>query len=60
MDCRDAMRAFVQTAHSGTMSTAARGIGICVALLSKRIARLEARLFHRTTRRMSLSDPGQA
>ena len=54
------MRAFVQTAHSGTMSTAARGIGICVALLSKRIARLEARLFHRTTRRMSLSDPGQA
>jgi hypothetical protein len=64
VDYLDAMRAFVQTAHSGTMSAAARDLGISVALLSKRIARLEARLgarlFHRTTRRMSLSDPGQA
>lgn len=57
------MRGFVATAHAGTMSAAARQLDISVALVSKRIARLEAhlgtRLFHRTTRRLTVSDPGR-
>lgn len=63
MDYVDAMRSFVQTARLGTMSAAARELDVSVAVLSKRIARLEshlgARLFHRTTRQMALSDPGR-
>ena len=62
MDYVDAMRGFVATARAGTMSAAARQLDISVALVSKRIARLEAhlgtRLFHRTTRRLTVSDPG--
>ena len=63
MDYVEAMRGFVATARAGTMSAAARQLDISVALVSKRIARLEAhlgtRLFHRTTRRLTLSDPGR-
>jgi DNA-binding transcriptional LysR family regulator len=63
VDYVDGIRAFVQTARAGTMSAAARELDVSVALLSKRIARLEnhlgTRLFHRTTRRLTLSDPGR-
>ncbi|MEM7407598.1 MAG: LysR family transcriptional regulator [Pseudomonadota bacterium] len=63
MDYVDGIHAFVQTARLGTMTAAARELSISVALLSKRIARLEnhlgTRLFHRTTRRLALSETGQ-
>ncbi len=64
MDYVDTMRSFVQTVRHGTMSAAARESGLSVAVLSKRIADLErrlgTRLFNRTTRSMSLTDPGRA
>lgn len=53
---------FVQTAEHGSFSSAARVLGLTPAGVSKNVARLEAdlgqRLFHRTTRRLALTEAG--
>ncbi|HEV7574932.1 MAG TPA: LysR family transcriptional regulator [Caldimonas sp.] len=54
---------FVQTAEHGSFSAAARILGMTPAGVSKNVARLEAdlgvRLFHRTTRRLALTEGGE-
>jgi len=54
---------FVQTAEHGSFSAAARSLGLTPAGVSKNVARLEAslgvRLFHRSTRRLSLTEGGE-
>ncbi|WP_137190336.1 LysR substrate-binding domain-containing protein [Stenotrophomonas rhizophila] len=55
---------FVTTARSATFTEAAETLGISRSAVGKAIARLEerlgVRLFHRTTRRISLTADGQA
>ena len=54
---------FVQTAELGSFSAAARVLGLTPAGVSKNVARLEAdlgaRLFHRSTRRLALTENGE-
>jgi len=54
---------FVQTAEHGSFSAAARILGLTPAGVSKNVARLEAdlglRLFHRSTRRLALTEGGR-
>ena len=54
---------FVAVVDSGSLSAAGRAVGISPAMVSKRIARLEARLgvrlLVRTTRRLDLTGPGE-
>lgn len=56
--------AFVQSAEAGSFAVAAGRLGVTRSAIGKRIARLEqqlgVRLFHRSTRRQSLTDDGQA
>lgn len=53
---------FAMIVRSGSLSAAGRALSISPAMVSKRLARLEARLgvrlVHRTTRRLTLTDPG--
>jgi len=53
---------FVQTAEHGSFSAAARVLGLTPAGVSKNVARLEfdlgVRLFHRSTRRLALTESG--
>lgn len=53
---------FVRIAAAGNLSEAARDLGISLTVVSKRLARLEnelnARLFNRSSRRVSLTDDG--
>jgi len=55
--------AFARTAEHGSLSAAARVLGLMPAGVSKNIARLEAglriRLFHRTTRHLALTEGGE-
>ena len=54
---------FAKVVECGSLSSAGRTMGISPAMVSKRIARLEARLgvhlVHRTTRRLSLTERGE-
>jgi DNA-binding transcriptional LysR family regulator len=54
---------FVQTAEHGSFSAAARVLGMTPAAVSKNVARLESdlgvRLFHRSTRRLALTEGGE-
>ncbi len=56
--------AFVQSAEAGSFAVAAERLGLTRSAIGKRIARLEqqlgVRLFHRSTRRQSLTEDGQA
>jgi DNA-binding transcriptional LysR family regulator len=56
------LEVFASVAASGSMSVAAKDLGYSPAVISKRIKRLEeklgARLFHRTTRQISLTEAG--
>ncbi|WP_222864033.1 LysR family transcriptional regulator [Pigmentiphaga aceris] len=58
------VRAFVQAAQAGSFSEAARQLGQSPSSIGKAISRLEqrldVRLFHRTTRSLSLTDEGLA
>ena len=58
------MAVFVRVAGAGSMSAAGRALGMSPAMVSKRIAQLEARLgvrlLNRTTRRLSLTAEGAA
>ncbi|MEO7336036.1 MAG: LysR family transcriptional regulator [Caldimonas sp.] len=57
------IRIFTRVVGSGSMSAAARELDLSLALVSKRMAALEARLgirlLHRTTRRQSLTVEGE-
>lgn len=56
--------AFTQAVESGSLSRGAAALGVPRATLGRRLARLEARLgvrlLRRTTRRMALTDAGEA
>nr|WP_284506974.1 LysR family transcriptional regulator [Caballeronia sp. GAFFF1] len=58
------MESFVVTAQTGSFSAAARRLGMTPAGVSKNVARLEQqlglRLFHRSTRRLTLTDSGES
>jgi DNA-binding transcriptional LysR family regulator len=57
-----AVAAFLQTAEQQSYVAAARSMGLSPSAVGKAVARLEARLgvrlFHRTTRKMSLTEEG--
>lgn len=59
----DGIAEFVAVADAGGFSAAARRVGATKASLSEQVARLEARLgsrlFHRTTRRLALTEAGR-
>ncbi|HEY7383125.1 MAG TPA: LysR family transcriptional regulator [Beijerinckiaceae bacterium] len=63
MDLFKAMESFVRTARAGSFARAASQSGMSRAIVSKHIQDLEdylgARLFHRTTRRLSLTEVGR-
>lgn len=63
MDSLDLIQTFREVARRGSFSAAARALDMSPANVSKYIAALEkrfgVRLFHRTTRKVSLSDAGQ-
>lgn len=62
MDRFDAMTAFVTVCETQSLTAAARRLGFSPSVMSRQIAGLEshlgARLFHRTTRSLSLTDAG--
>lgn len=63
MDRLTEMTIFVRAVESGGFSAAARALDLTPSAVSKQIRRLEdrlqIRLFHRTTRRIHLTEPGQ-
>lgn len=62
MDRITSMRVFVRAAVDGSLSAAARHLGMSPAMATKHVNALEARLgvklFHRTTRRLTLTEAG--
>ncbi|MBE0532949.1 MAG: LysR family transcriptional regulator [Rhodospirillales bacterium] len=58
----DVLQVFVRIAETGSFSAAARDLGLSKSATSKKLAvledRLGARLFNRTTRRLSLTEAG--
>lgn len=62
MDRVVSMRVFVRAASAGSLSAAGRHLGMSPAMATKHVDALETRLgvklFHRTTRRLSLTEPG--
>lgn len=62
MDRVTSMRVFVRATSAGSLSAAARHLGMSPAMATKHVNALEARLgvklFHRTTRRLSLTEVG--
>src|SRR5262245_53881414 len=62
MDRFEAMTAFVAVCEAQSLTAAARRLGVSPSVVSRQIAALEsrlgARLFHRTTRQISLTDAG--
>lgn len=63
VDRLNAMRVFVEVAERGSLTKAAERLDLSRAMVSRYLASLEqwlgARLLHRTTRRVTLSDAGQ-
>src|ERR1700748_3324789 len=64
MDVLGALRAFVRITETGSFSAVARETNASQSAVTRLVAQLEqhfdVRLFHRTTRRLSLTDDGQA
>ena len=64
MDTLNGIACFVRSAESGSFAAAARLLGLTPAGVGKNVARLETelgvRLFQRTTRRLSLTEAGEA
>ena len=62
MDTLGEIAAFTRVVASGSLSAAARELNLSPAMVSRRLAALEARLgvrlLHRTTRRLHLTDEG--
>ncbi|PLP59100.1 LysR family transcriptional regulator [Mesorhizobium loti] len=63
MDRLLSLQAFVRTVELGALAKAARELKLSPVMVGKHLASLEeqfgARLLHRTTRRISLTDPGR-
>jgi DNA-binding transcriptional LysR family regulator len=63
MDLIAALRAFVRVTETGSFSAVARETHVSQSAVTRQVAQLEqhfeVRLFHRTTRRLSLTDDGQ-
>ncbi len=63
MDLIGALRSFIRVVETGSFSAVSREAQISQSAITRQIAQLEehfgARLFHRTTRRISLTDDGQ-
>lgn len=63
MDQLNAIRSFVEIADQGSLTRAAEALDLSRAMVSRHLESLErwlgARLLHRTTRRVSLSEAGQ-
>jgi DNA-binding transcriptional LysR family regulator len=64
MDRLDAMTVFRAAVDTGSLSAAGRKLGMPLATVSRKLADLEshlkARLLHRSTRKLSLTDAGEA
>lgn len=64
MDRLTSLAVFVSTVEEGSLAAAARRFGLSPAMAGKHVSALEtalnARLLHRTTRRLSLTEAGQA
>ena len=62
MNRLESMSVFVEVVEAGSLSAAARQLGMPLATVSRKVAELEAhlksRLLHRTTRQLSLTDVG--
>src|SRR5262249_14701469 len=60
----DAVAAFIAVADTGSISEAARRIGVSKSVVSERLSDLEralgAVLLHRTTRKLSITEDGTA
>src|ERR1700681_3323163 len=63
MDTIETLRTFVRVIETGCLSTVAREMNASQSTISRHITQLEerfgVRLFHRTTRHLSLTDDGQ-
>ena len=63
LDRLTGMEVFTKVASAGSLSAAGRAMGISQTMVTKHIAALEARLgvklFHRTTRRLSITEAGR-
>ena len=63
MDDVSRLRVFVRVVEAGSFSAAGRQLGLVPSSVSRRVAELEdelgARLFHRTTRKLSLTEAGR-
>jgi DNA-binding transcriptional LysR family regulator len=63
MDLIGALRCFIRVVETGSFSAVSRESRVSQSAVTRQIAQLEqhfrARLFHRTTRRLSLTDDGQ-
>src|ERR1700752_2068256 len=57
------LESFVRSAETGGFSAAARGLALTPAAVSRNVAMLErnlgVRLFHRSTRKLTLTDAGE-
>uniref|UniRef100_A0A0S6YZJ8 LysR family transcriptional regulator n=1 Tax=Mizugakiibacter sediminis TaxID=1475481 RepID=A0A0S6YZJ8_9GAMM len=64
MDELSLIATFARVAETGTFSAAAERMGVAPSVVSRHVARLEAelgaRLIHRTTRKLALTDTGNA
>jgi len=64
MDRLHSMRVFARVVDEGSFANAARGLNVSAAVVTRLVADLEehlgARLLNRTTRRLSLTDTGEA
>jgi DNA-binding transcriptional LysR family regulator len=64
MDVLGGLQTFVRVTETGSFSAVARELNTSQSAVTRQIAQLEqhfgVRLFHRTTRRLSLTDDGQA
>ncbi|MBA1144887.1 LysR family transcriptional regulator [Mesorhizobium neociceri] len=64
MDRLEAMSLFVATVEAGSLSAAARGSGVPLATVSRKVSELErhlqTRLLNRSTRRLTLTDAGHS
>jgi len=63
LDRLTGMEVFTKVATAGSLSAAGRAMGMSQTMVTKHIAALEARLgvklFHRTTRRLSITEVGR-
>lgn len=63
MDELSNLRIFVRVVEEGSFSAAARALGLAPSSVSRQVSQLEgelgARLFHRTTRKQSLTETGE-